>query len=104
MFLHGEAASPGLILGTMMHDERDRSICTRLRGWVSIFIPQHWTCFGGMSLPLCTGLEDFVRSKELAYGIVHDVDVTEACVTGAKNRIEEAFPDDSQSECEFRRG
>ncbi len=74
-----------------------RSFWTRLQGKVSISTPQHWTCFGGMSLPLCTGLDFFVRSEVLAYGILHDFDVTEISVTGAQNRIEEAFPDDSQS-------
>ena len=43
-------------------------------------------------MPLYTGLEDFFRSEELAYCIIDDLDVTEAGVTGAQNRIEEAFP------------
>jgi glycerol dehydrogenase-like iron-containing ADH family enzyme len=90
-FLHGQAVCLGLILGAMMHGERVDELLHAVTylgvdirpsamdiTWEDVFAAMH-------------GLEDFVTRENLAYGIANDFTVTDAFLTGAREKIEGTF-------------
>ena len=90
-FLHGQAVCLGLILGAMMHGERVEELLTAIV-YLELDIRPHamgvtWEdVFTAMK-----GLRDFANREGLPFGIAHEFDVTDAFLTAARTRIEEAF-------------
>ena len=90
-FLHGQAVCLGLILGAMMHEARDSELLGAVARLGVDIRPAAMGVTWEDVFSAMRGLGEFVRKEELAYGIAHDFEVTDAFLTNAKNRIEEAF-------------
>ncbi|MEM7022334.1 MAG: iron-containing alcohol dehydrogenase [Pseudomonadota bacterium] len=90
-FLHGQAVCLGLILGAMMHDQRAEELLAAVVHLGIDIRPQALDVTWEDVFDSMRGLRDFAQRENLPYGIAHDFDVTDALLTNAKRKIEEAF-------------
>ena len=90
-FLHGQAVCLGLILGTMMHDQRTEELLDAV-SYLGVDIrPAAMDITWNDVSAALYGLRDFVNRERLSYGIAHDFAVTEAFLDAARDRIEGAY-------------
>ena len=90
-FLHGPAVCLGLVLGAMMHGERDDELLRALAHLGLDIRPSAMKIAWNDVFAAMRGLRDFVRREKLAYGIANDFEVTEKFLATARDRIEGAF-------------
>ena len=90
-FLHGQAVCLGLILGSMMHQQRTEEF---LQALVQLCLDIRPYSMGvswqDVNLTM-KNLREFVHCENLPYGIAHDFEVTDSFLSQARQTIESAF-------------
>lgn len=90
-FLHGQAVCLGLILGAMMHGEREDELLAAVAKLGVDIRPAAMDVTWEDVFAAIRSIGDFARREGLPFGIAHEFDVTDKFLYGARNRIKEAF-------------
>jgi glycerol-1-phosphate dehydrogenase [NAD(P)+] len=90
-FLHGQAVCLGLILGSMIHDEKAEELLTAVAALGVDIRPEAMDVTWDDIFDAMKDLRDFVIREKLPYGIAHEFHVTDDFLKQARDRIEEAF-------------
>ena len=90
-FLHGQAVCLGLVLGAMMHGQRQDELLGAVTHLGVDIRPAAMDVTWSDVFDAMRGLRAFVEREELAYGIANDFDVTDEFLNAARSRIEAAF-------------
>lgn len=86
-FLHGQAVCLGLIAGAMMHDRRAEELRVALRHIGVDIRPESMGITWDDVDASLRGLQDFVRSTGLPYGIAHDFVVDDAFLARLRQMV-----------------
>ncbi len=90
-FLHGQAVCLGLILGSMMHQQRTEEFLEALVQLCLDIRPYSMgVSWKDVNLTM-KNLREFVHRENLPYGIANDFEVTDSFLSQAREKVESAF-------------